>query len=164
MVSQVTDGVDEIDRAILKVLAQDPRTPYADIADRLVDEGYELSAEGVRNRVSKLLQKTSPFFLLEPEEHDWEILRLAVSVADASGARDDVMERIADMPFWLVCKGIGTYDVYAVATAASNADVDALVQQVKTMETVTNVEFSIETGRDTNVDDYLSPKSIEEET
>lgn len=161
MTSQTTNGVDDIDRAILKILANDPRTPYSNIANELVKEGYELSAEGVRKRVSKLLQRTSPFFLLTPEEHDWEIVRLAISVSNHPGAKEDVLEEIAEMSFWLVCEGIGTYDIYAVATAVSNKDVDALVQQVKEVEEVVNAEFSIETSRDTNVDDYLTPKSTE---
>ena len=151
-------GVDDIDRTILKILADDPRTPYSEIASGLVEEGHELSTEGVRKRVSKLLKRTSPFFLLAPEEHDWEIVRLAISVADEPGAKDALLDEIAEMPFWLVCKGIGTYDIYAVATAVSNEDVDALVQRVAEIETVADVEFSIETERDTNVDDYLTPR------
>ncbi|SEH18180.1 DNA-binding transcriptional regulator, Lrp family [Natronorubrum sediminis] len=156
--------VDDIDRAILKILADDPRTPYSEIARILVDKGYELSTEGVRKRVTKLLERTSPFFLLEPQEHDWEIVRLAISVTDEPGAKDALLDEIAEMPFWLVCKGIGTYDIYAVATAVSNEDVDALVQRVKEIDTVADIEFSIETSRDTNVDDYLTPRPPDEST
>lgn len=147
---------DELDRLILKALAEGPRTPYSDIAEKLAEEGYEMSSEGVRHRVSKLLDRTSIFFLLEPEEHEWEIVRLAVSVSDAPGAKEDAMERISGMPFWLVTRGIGTYDLYAVATAATNSRVDELVSQVEELDSVVGVEHSIETTRHTNVDDYLS--------
>ncbi|ELY50452.1 Lrp/AsnC family transcriptional regulator [Natronolimnohabitans innermongolicus] len=158
------NDVDDIDRAILKILADDPRMPYSEIARVLADKGHELSTEGVRKRVSKLLDRTSPFFLLEPEEHDWEIVRLAISVTDEPGAKDALLEEIAEMPFWLVCKGIGTYDIYAVATAVSNEDVDALVQHVREIDTVADIEFSIETSRDTTVDDYLTPRPPDEST
>lgn len=147
---------DELDRLILKALAEGPRTPYSDIAEQLAEEGHEMSSEGVRHRVSKLLDRTSIFFLLEPEEHEWEIVRLAVSVSDEPRAKGEAMEAIAEMSFWLVTRGIGTYDIYAVATAATNSRVDELVSRVEELDTVVDVEHSIETSRNTNVDDYLS--------
>lgn len=147
---------DELDRLILKALAEGPRTPYSDIAEQLAEEGHEMSSEGVRHRVSKLLDRTSIFFLLEPEEHEWEIVRLAISVSDEPGAKGEAMEAIAEMSFWLVTRGIGTYDIYAVATAATNSRVDELVSRVEELDTVVDVEHSIETSRYTNVDDYLS--------
>ncbi|SDF71243.1 DNA-binding transcriptional regulator, Lrp family [Halorientalis regularis] len=147
---------DEVDRIILKALANGPRTPYSDIAERLASEGHEMSSEGVRHRVSKLLDRTSIFFLLEPEEHEWEIVRLAITVTDDADAKSTALDRISEMPFWLVTRGVGTYDIYAVATAATNSRVDELVSQVRELGVVADVEQSIETSRDTNVDDYLS--------
>ena len=147
---------DELDRLILKALADGPRTPYSDIAEQLAAEGHEMSSEGVRHRVSNLLDRTSIFFLLEPEEHDWEIVRLAISVSDEPDSKAEAMEQIAEMSFWLVTRGIGTFDIYAVATAATNSRVDDLVSRVEELDSVVEVEHSIETSRDTNVDDYLS--------
>jgi DNA-binding Lrp family transcriptional regulator len=148
---------DEVDRIILKALANGPRTSYSDIAERLSQEGHEMSSEGVRHRVSKLLNRTSIFFLLEPEEHEWEIVRLAITVTDETDAKSTALNRISEMPFWLVTRGVGTYDIYAVATAATNSRVDELVSKVRELDVVDNVEQSIETSRDTNVDDYLTP-------
>lgn len=147
---------DEVDRIILKALANGPRTPYSDIAEQLAAEGHEMSSEGVRHRVSKLLDRTSIFFLLEPEEHEWEIVRLAITVSDEPEAKTTALEQISEMPFWLVTRGIGTYDVYAVATAATNSQVDDLVRAVTELDSVVEVEQSVETSRHTNVDDYLS--------
>lgn len=152
----IQPGADELDRLILKILANGPRTPYSDIAEQLADEGYEMSSEGVRHRVSKLLERTSIFFLLEPDEHEWEIVRLAISVTDDPGGKTEAMERISEMPFWLVVRGIGTYDIYAVATAATNSRVDELVSTVEELDAVVDVDHSIETSRYTNVEDYLS--------
>lgn len=147
---------DELDRLILKALAEGPRTPYSDIAEQLAEEGHEMSSEGVRHRVSNLLDRTSIFFLLEPDEHEWEIVRLAIRVGDEPGSKAEAMAEIAEMSFWLVTRGIGTFDIYAVATAATNTDVDELVSRVEELDDVVDVEHSIETTRDTNVDDYLS--------
>ena len=157
MTQSVEHTTDRLDRTILKILAEDPRMPYSDIADRLLEEDYEMSAEGVRKRVTRLLDITSPFFLLEPQEHDWEIVRIAIWAADEHGAKDDAHATISEMPFWLVCNGIGTYDIYAVASVPSNAEIDDLVRQVRELDSVADLEFTIETGRDTNVDNYLLP-------
>ena len=154
--------IDKLDRLILKVLANDPRAPYSDIAHDIAEEGYEMSSEGVRYRVSKLLEQTSIFFLLAPSDHDWEIVRLAISVHDDPGAKEEAFAAIAEMPFWLVCRGVGTYDIYAAGTTPSNSKVDELVRNVEELDAVVDVEYSIETRRDTNVDAYLSPDQLSE--
>lgn len=154
------DDLDKLDRLILKVLATDPRAPYSDIADRLAEEGYDMSSEGVRYRVSKLLEQTSIFFLLAPSEHNWEIVRLAISVGDDPDAKSKALDAVSEMPFWLVCRGVGSYDIYAVATAASNAEVDRLVREVEELPAVSEVEYSIETERHTDIDTYLSPEQL----
>lgn len=160
MADRKIDDLDKLDRLILKLLAADPRAPYSDIAERVAEEGYEMSSEGVRYRVSKLLERTSIFFLLAPSEHDWEIVRLAVSVGDGPDAKSDALDAVSEMPFWLVCRGVGSYDIYAVATAASNAEVDRLVREVEELPAVAEVDYSIETERYTNVDTYLSPDQL----
>ncbi|MFC7157142.1 Lrp/AsnC family transcriptional regulator [Halomarina halobia] len=152
--------IDELDRLILKVLANDPRAPYSDIAEAIAEEGHEMSSEGIRYRVSKLLDQTSIFFLLSPGGHDWEIVRLAISVSDEPGAKEAAFEAVSGMPFWLVCRGVGSYDLYAAATAPSNVEVDSLLREVEELDSVVGVDYSIETQRDTNVDDYLSPEQL----
>ena len=152
--------LDKLDRLLLKVLSKDPRAPYSDIAAEIEEEGYEMSSEGVRYRVSKLFEQTSIFFLLAPSEHDWEIVRAVISVSDEPGAKDRALEEVSAMPFWLVCRGVGSYDIYAVGTATSNTEVDALIREVEELDSVVEVGYSIETERQTNVDDYLSPEQL----
>jgi DNA-binding Lrp family transcriptional regulator len=153
-------NVDQLDRLILKVLAEDPRAPYSDIAEEIAEEGYEMSSEGVRYRVSKLMNQTSIFFLLAPSEHEWEIVRMAVSVSDDPDAKSEALDAISEMPFWLVCRGVGSFDIYAAGTAPSNVEVDALIRDVRELEQVIDVSYSVETERDTNVNDYLSPEQL----
>lgn len=157
MADERTDeSLDEIDRVLLRVLSKEPRMSYNSIADRLLEEGYEMSAEGVRHRVGKLLDATSAFFLVAPEQHDWEILRVGVRVVNESGAKGTVMESLSESGFWLVCEGLGTFDIYAVATALSIEDLEALVTDVRGHELVTDVDFSIETERITDIGNYFS--------
>lgn len=158
--AQNLGNVDQLDRLILKVLAKDPRAPYSDIAEKIAEEGYEMSSEGVRYRVSKLLDQTSIFFLLAPSEHEWEIVRMTVSVSDEPNAKAEALDAISEMPFWLVCRGVGSFDIYAAGTAPSNVEVDTLIREVRELEQVVDVDYSIETERNTNVDDYLSPDQL----
>lgn len=155
MVTNQISDLDEIDRIILRILAQDPRAPYSDIAERLKEEGHEMSGEGIRHRVSNILDRTSIFFLLAPEEHTWEIVRVAVHAGDDEGDKAAAFETLSDMKFWLVCRGFGDFDFYAVASAASTQEIDELVSEVRELDVIEEVEYSLETNRRTDVNDYL---------
>ncbi|WP_254533062.1 Lrp/AsnC family transcriptional regulator [Natrinema gelatinilyticum] len=154
--NQKIEGLDEIDRTILRILAQNPRTPYSDISEQLEEEGYEMSSEGIRYRVSKLFETTSILLLTAPKEHGWEVVRLFVSVTDEEGAKQESFERLSMMGFWMNCRGIGSVDLYGVATAQSNSEVDELIDRVRSLDGVENVEYMIETDRATTIDNYLA--------
>lgn len=160
MVSNQLSDFDEIDRIILRILAKTPRAPYSDIAQRLKEEGHEMSGEGIRHRVSNILDETSIFFLMEPDQHDWEIVRIAVKTSEQRGDKETAFETLSEMKFWLVCRGFGTYDIYAVASAASSREVDDFVSTVREVDEVERVDHSLETDRDTNVNDYLDVQQI----
>lgn len=148
--------LDEIDRTILRILAQDPRKPYSEIAEDLKKEGYDMSGEGSRYRVSQLFETTSILLLTAPKEHGWETLRLFISTEDSEGAKEATMDHLSEMNYWLVCRLIGSFDIYAVATVESNRDADRLISEIRELNTVANVEYALETGRHTNVENYLS--------
>lgn len=150
------EGLDEIDRNIIRILSDNPREPYTDLASKLGDRGFEMTSEGVRNRVQKLLERTSVFFLLTPEEHGWEIVRFGISVDGGVDSKASVYERLASTDAWLICRGVGDFDLWAVGTVRANKDVDALVTAVREIEHVDEVYHFIETGRRTFVEDYLS--------
>lgn len=149
-------GIDKIDRNIIRILSDSPRAPYTEIASTLEERGFEMTAEGVRNRVTKLLERTSVFFLLAPDEHGWEILRLGLTVDDTSGSKAEVYSQLAEADTWLVCRGMGDFDLWAVGTVRANEDVDALLTAVRELEHVDDVYHFIETGRQTFIEDYLS--------
>ena len=151
-----SDNLDDIDRVILKILSENPRVPYSDIADQLDAEGYEMSSEGIRYRVSKLFEYSTLFMLTDPKGQGWEMLRLIITVEDEPDAKRTVAEDLIDMSIWLVCRGVGTFDVFAVATVGSNSHADDLIGQVRSHDLVDTVEYSIETARGSNLDNYLS--------
>lgn len=150
-----TNGLDEIDRIILGILSRDPRTPYADIATELEERGFEMSGEGIRYRVQNLFEATSTFFMLDPEAHDWQVLRLSLRTNDSAGAKQAVIEKMQAMPFWFISSGVGLFDVYAVALAKTLGEADEYIDAVRSIEQVTNVEFFLETHRITNMNKYF---------
>jgi DNA-binding Lrp family transcriptional regulator len=147
--------IDEIDRRILAILAKDPRIPYSDISHELAEEGFELSSEAVRQRVTSLLDVTTSFFLLRPDAHEWEIVLVTVRTEGGTGAKADVFEAMSEMSFWFVGSGFGTVDIYAHATVSSTAEVDRLVNDVRELEAASEVDYFVETGRSTAVERYL---------
>jgi len=147
--------IDEIDRQILSILSENPRLPYADIADKLAQEGFEMSDEGVRQRVTSLLEVTTGFFLLRPEEHTWEIVLTTIRTHDYAGAKGEAFEAMAEMNFWFVGNGFGTIDLYGIATVNINADVKQLLEELRGLESVKSVDYFIETDRFVSIQDYL---------
>lgn len=150
------ESFDEIDGEILQILAENPRMPYSEITDRLSEAGYEMSTEGVRYRVSKILETTTVFFLLDPQEMTWEIIRLAVSATDAPDAKQDTFDLLCDLPFWHVSRGVGTYDVYAVGSVPSIAAVDELTTTIREYEFVDQVDYLVVTDRNRSMSSYLN--------
>lgn len=147
--------IDEIDRRILEILANDPRSPYADIADELGEYDIELSSEGVRRRVTSLLENMTSFFLPRPERNSWEIVLVTVETANEPQSKRTVFEAMSNMDFWFVAEGFGTVDLYGIATARSNAEIDDLLVQMRALESVTEIDYFIETDRAVNIRNYL---------
>lgn len=147
--------IDEIDRRILEILANDPRSPYADIADELTEYDIDLSSEGVRRRVTSLLENMTSFFLPRPERNSWEIVLVTARTADEANSKRDVFEAMSNMDFWFVAEGFGTVDLYGIATARSNAEIDDLLVQMRALDSVTEIDYFIETDRAVNIRNYL---------
>ncbi|MFB6296916.1 MAG: Lrp/AsnC family transcriptional regulator [Salinirussus sp.] len=154
--TEPANNLDEIDRKILGILAQDPRTPYADVAEQLAEAGHEMSTEGVRYRVSNLFETTSVLLTTDPTEYGWEVLRVLVSLAGDADHKAETFDRLTRMEFWMVCRVMGSFDLYAVATVPSNREADDLVGRVRGLDHVAGVEYTIETGRETTTANYLA--------
>lgn len=147
---------DEIDSTILHSLAENPRKPYSEITDELAEAGYDMSTEGVRYRVEKILQMTTVFFLLDPQEIEWEVVRLAVTATDAPDAKRRTFEAVRDMPFWHVSSGLGSYDVYAVGSLPDTKAVDETLTALREFEFVADVDYIVVTERNRDMNSYLN--------
>jgi len=155
--------MDEIDRMILGILNENPRTPYPEIADRLADRGFDMSSQGIRYRVENLFEATSVFFTFRPEEANWHIVRLALSVEGGEEGRESAIERLQELPFWFVGSGFGSFDLYAVATVPGTGDVDDLLMDVRSIDPVSSVEYLLETDRVVDVEKYYPVESSSDE-
>ncbi len=147
--------IDEIDRKILDILATDARRPYADITDELAKDGIELSSEAIRHRVRKLLDGMTSFFLPRPEQTNWKIFLVTIRTANEPDAKTTVFEAISEMNFWFVAEGLGSIDIYGIATAETVEDIDDLLVEVRGLEDVAEVDYFIETDRAVNIQKYL---------
>jgi len=150
------DTFDEIDGAILQELAENPRIPYSELTDILAELGYEMSAEGVRYRVDKIIELTTVFFLIDPQAVSWEVLRMAVSTEDTDDAKSEAFDLLCDSPLWHVSRGIGSYDIYAVGSAPTLRMVDELVTSVEEADCVSNVEYIVVTERNKDMTQYMN--------
>lgn len=150
------DAFDAIDTEILVLLSEDPRMSYQKLSHRLAENGHQMSAEGVRNRVTDLMDASTPFFLLNPERvaWEWEIVRISVKATDGPGDKREAFEQIGDLPFWHVTMGIGTYDIYAVGIAPTLADVEALISAVRGYDCVAQTDHIVVTERKSELKDY----------
>jgi DNA-binding Lrp family transcriptional regulator len=148
------DELDELDSRILVALSEDPRMSYQQVSSRLEEEGYDMTAEGVRHRVARLMEATTPFFLLDPEQISWEIVRISVAASDGPGHKREAFERIADLPFWHVTMGIGTYDIYAVGMAPTLRGVEEMVTEIREYDCIDTVDHIVVTERDSDLEDY----------
>ncbi|QLG61027.1 Lrp/AsnC family transcriptional regulator [Halorarum salinum] len=156
MAKQTFESFDDIDGVILQTLAENPRVPYSEITDTLADLGYEMSSEGVRYRVDKIIELTTVFFLVDPRKVSWEILRVAVSTADTEDAKDEAFDLLCEQPFWHVSRGVGTYDIYAVGSLPSLEKVDELVTTVREADSVQKVDYIVVTERNQDMTQYLN--------
>jgi DNA-binding Lrp family transcriptional regulator len=154
MSGSTSDGFDELDGHILRILSMDPRAPYSEIAARLEEEGYEMSSEGIRYRVSKLMEATRTFFLLDPEDLGWKIVRVAVTTAAREGAKDEAFDRMVELPFWHVSRGLGSCDIFAIGMAPSVGELDAYVTALRELDAVDSVEHTIVTDRVSTLANY----------
>jgi DNA-binding Lrp family transcriptional regulator len=161
MPEEHSDNLDEIDRKILRILSEDPRASYAEIAKKLGQDGCEMTAEGIRYRVSQLYESTSLVLMTQPQKHGWENLRLNITTVGGAQTKQRIFEKLSEMPFWIICRGFGSYDLYANATVPSNNKVDQIISDVKDIDGVDDVEFYLETERTTNFDNFLSLQSEE---
>ncbi len=150
------DTFDEIDGVILQELAENPRIPYSELTDILAKLGYEMSAEGVRYRVDKIIELTTVFFLIDPQAVSWEVLRIAVSTKNTEGAKSDAFDLLCESPLWHVSRGIGSYDIYAVGSVPSLQMADELVTSVEEADCVSNVEYIVVTERNKDMTQYMN--------
>jgi DNA-binding Lrp family transcriptional regulator len=156
------NALDAIDTQILVILSEDPRMSYQKLSRRLAEEGYEMSAEGVRRRVTDLMEATRPFFLLDPEQFAWEIVRISVRATDGPGDKQAAFERIVEMPFWHVTKGIGTYDIYGVGMAPTLSEIEGMVSEIRGYDCVDQVDHIVVTDRESDLEDYYRQEMRED--
>lgn len=150
------EALDEIDCEIIRTLSENPRAPYKELSKRLRECGHEMTGEGIRYRVQTLLEATSTFFLLSPAEHGWQIIRMGIEVKNKPGATTDVYNEVNETDAWLVCRGFGSFDIWAVGTTRNDRRTCELLTEIRELPEVNQVSHFVETARQVSMKDYLS--------
>jgi Lrp/AsnC family leucine-responsive transcriptional regulator len=128
--------MEETDRAIVAALAADGRLSYTDLADRV-----KLSVSAVHQRVRRLERRGVLKGYRALVDHDVIGLPLAAFVAirplDPSQP-DDAPDRLAILPEIESCYSVAGEDFYLLMVrVASPADLERLLQQIRTVASVT---------------------------
>lgn len=152
--------LDVIDWEIVRILTRDPRRPYSDIANELEQRGHELSSEAIRHRVNKILEVMSIFFMLHPNKQDWEVMILLINTVNETGGKETIMNTLLESKCWFVSRGYGSFDVYAIATAETNEDIEKIIDDVQNDPQVANVEYLIETHRRLEGSNYFPLRNL----
>jgi Lrp/AsnC family leucine-responsive transcriptional regulator len=122
--------VEETDRAILSVLADDGRQSYTDLAEKV-----GLSVSAVHQRVRRLEQRGVIRGYAARLDHESLGLPLTAFVAirpiDPSQP-DDAPDRLADLPEIEACYSVAGDDFYLLLVrVASPADLERLLQEIR---------------------------------
>ena len=122
--------MDDLDRKIISALAEDARTPYAQIAQRL-----DVATATVHQRVRKLKDRgiIRGFRL----ELDWEAVGLPVAAvvsvqSRAESSLADVATALRQIPYVVSCVAVtGEFDLYATVRARSSEHLGELVDEIR---------------------------------
>ncbi len=122
--------MDDLDRHIIHALAEDARTPYAQIAKQL-----GVATATVHQRVRRLRDRgVIRGFRLEL---DWEAVGLPVSAVISIQSRADtslreVAEELRAIPYVVSCAAVtGEFDLFATVRARSSEHLGQLVDEIR---------------------------------
>jgi Lrp/AsnC family leucine-responsive transcriptional regulator len=122
--------VEDTDRAILSVLADDGRQSYTDLAEKV-----GLSVSAVHQRVRRLEQRGVIRGYAARLDHEALGLPLTAFVAIRpidSSQPDDAPDRLADLPEIEACYSVAGDDFYLLLVrVASPADLERLLQEIR---------------------------------
>jgi DNA-binding Lrp family transcriptional regulator len=149
------DDFDELDGHIMEILVERPRAPYTEIQELLAEKGHDLSTEGIRYRVKKIIESTSVFFLIDPSTVPSEILRVTVRAENEPGAKEEAFEYITQMPFWHISRGMGTFDIFAVGSFPTIERAETVITEMRQHEAIEQVDFILVSERNRSMENYV---------
>jgi Lrp/AsnC family transcriptional regulator, regulator for asnA, asnC and gidA len=134
--------LDELDRAILRLLQQDGRMPYMKIAKQL-----EVSEGTIRLRVNRMLADGVFEFIIHVDPNKIGLrTQVIISLQTQMGYQEEVVKELLRCPeVRFVAAFSGPYNLIIQAYFASNAElVDFMNTKLSNMEGILKSEVSIE--------------------
>jgi DNA-binding Lrp family transcriptional regulator len=152
--------LDAIDWEIVRMLTEDPRCPYSDIANQLEKRGHELSSEAVRHRVNNIFEVMSIFFMIHPNKQEWEVMVLLINTVSEKGSKETIINSLLEGKCWFASQGYGSFDVYAITTAETNSDIENIIDDIESHAQVERLEYLVETRRVLESSNYFPLRKL----
>ena len=140
-VLHMAEGIDDVDREILRVLNKDARFSYREIAQMT-----ELSVGTVSHRIKRMEEKKvikGYIPQLDPEKVGFD-LRAIVFLEISKGKLKDIEEKIVEFPNIVgVYDVTGEYDAIIIGRFTNRQHLNEFVKQVQTMKYVERTITSV---------------------
>jgi DNA-binding Lrp family transcriptional regulator len=137
-------GLDDVDRKVLALLAQDPRRTLKDLSAALRQDGRGLSHEAVRNRIGKLLGHGAMLPVL-----DWRALGLDLVIVtlrlDGPSQVKATRKRCEESGAILTLAEFGDADFQAWFLVASQAELAGILSSLRNARGVRDAGFAVVT-------------------
>lgn len=78
-----------------------------------------------------------------------------MGIQDGDQSKDKVFEMLNEMNFWFLSRGFSTIDVYVVATAPSTKHIEEVLDRVRGLDGIEEVNYLVEMKRSIDLTKYL---------
>ncbi|MBS7623222.1 Lrp/AsnC family transcriptional regulator [Candidatus Bathyarchaeota archaeon] len=133
--------LDSVDKEILRILQEDARKPYAEIARQLrVTEGT------IRFRVARLLREgvvTRFMALIDPRKVGMQVTAVVMLRVEASSLGEVFNQLVSLSESQHVFQSTGEYDIVAIVHARDLNHLGELVNRIKSFTGVRNASVSV---------------------
>ncbi len=147
--------LDDIDINIIEELCKNPRENLRKISQILKKKNVLASPETVRKRIRNLFKYIyfQPF--IETKAYGLEVAALLIKVKGSVDSRKKIIEKVSSLGGYNVAESIGSYDVMAYIAIQNASELSVLVDSLKSMQEVEDVNHIIITRHHSSLSQLL---------
>ena len=148
--------MDTLDSEILILLAKEPRITLNELSSRLKRKGIDISIEGVRKRVSRVLKNSLFMPFIKWEEYGLSLLTVEIKVRGGMEARKQVVDNVKKIGSFLNLFTFGNFDVIAFFTIKGKSRISSIIDRLKEIPRVKEVSHSMITEQQISLENIFS--------